>query len=241
MLALSAREVSYLYGEQVALRQVTLDIAAGDFFALLGPNGAGKSTLLRLLALLEQPGGGEILVNDNIPSPSSLLKLRRQMALVFQNPLLFQTTVWSNITYGLKVRHLPKREISERAEWAINLVGLGGFESRNAGQLSAGESQLVNLARAFALRPQVLLLDEPTVDLDLHNAVKVEQVIQDYRRHLQPTVVLVTHNLFQARRLASNAGFLHEGRLVETGPCQELLKNPRDERTAAFVSGEMAF
>lgn len=241
MLALSVQGVSYLYGEQVALHQITWDIAAGDFFALLGPNGAGKSTLLRLLACLERPSAGEIQINDEIPTHASLLDLRRQMVLVFQTPLLFQTTVWNNVTYGLKVRRLPKREIKQRAEWAIDLVGLEGFESRNARQLSAGESQLVNLARAFALRPQVLLLDEPTADLDLHNAVKVEQVIRDYRQQVQPTVVLVTHNLFQARRLAVHAGFLHEGRLVETGDCQQLLTSPRDERTAAFVSGELAF
>ena len=241
MIAVAARGITYAYGDRAALREVSLEVPRGEIFALLGPNGAGKSTLLRLMALLDVPAAGEIRIAGEAPTPATRLALRRRAALVFQRPLLFRASVLANVAYGLRVRGLRRREIEERSRWALDLCGLSGFEQRSARQLSGGEAQLVSLARAVALRPEILYLDEPTTDLDLAHAAQIEQVIRRCNQELGATVVLVTHNFFQARRLAAGAALLHEGELAETGPCATLLESPRDPRTAAFVSGETIY
>ncbi len=236
--AIQVRDLTHRYGAQAfGLRGITLDIPRTGTFCIFGPNGAGKSTLLRLLNLLETPASGEITIGGVRAAPDTRLALRRRMAMAFQSPYLLRTSAGANTAYGLRVRRLGRRERGQRVREALEQVGALGLIRQPAWGLSGGEAQLVSIARALAVRPEILLLDEPTANLDPANAAGIEALIRDYAG--ANTVVLVTHNLFQARRLADRAAFLYDGRLIEHGPAEDILSLPRDERTAAFISGEM--
>lgn len=236
-LAIRARGLSHRYGAREVLKQVNLDIPRGGVFCIFGPNGAGKSTLLRLLDLLETPAAGEIVIAGERATADLRPALRGRMAMAFQSPYLFRASVGANAGYGLRVRGWPRRERRARVREALEQVGALGLAREPAWRLSGGEAQLVSIARAIAVRPEILFLDEPSANLDPRNAGRVEALIREYAA--ASTVVLVTHNLFQARRLAQRGAFLHEGELIEQGPAEEILNLPRDPRTAAFISGEM--
>jgi len=217
MSALAAVGLSHRYGERLVLRGVNLEVQAGEVFAIYGPNGAGKSTLLRLLALLERPTEGEVLVGGVAPRRSELLAVRRQMALVFQRPRLFRASVLANVMAGLRWRGVGWAEAARQARQVLERVGLTGFEQRQATLLSGGEAQLASLARALAIGPRVLLLDEPTTDLDPRRSAQIEGIIRDWNRKVEMTVVLVTHNLAQGRRLADRGAVLVDGQVVNLG------------------------
>jgi tungstate transport system ATP-binding protein len=203
----------------------------------VGPTGAGKSTLLRLLAGLEPPTAGELRFGACSAGGRGLpLDVRRRVTLVFQRPLLLAGTVRANVEYGLRLRGLGGR--GSRARAALDRLGLGELGSRSAHTLSGGETQLVALARALVLEPDVLLLDEPTAHLDPARVARVEDVVRDFHRR-GATVVWATHNLLQARRVARRVALLLDGRLVEVAPVEDFFANPSDPRTAAFVRGEM--
>jgi tungstate transport system ATP-binding protein len=236
-LAIQARGLSHRYGAREVLHNVSLDIPRGGVFCIFGPNGAGKSTLLRLLDLVETPAGGEIMIGGARVTPSLRPALRRRMAMAFQSPYMFRASVGANVTYGLRVRSWPRRQRGARAHEVLEQVGALDLIRQPAWRLSRGEAQLVSMARALAVRPEILFLDEPSTSLDPSNAGRIEALIAEYAA--RSTVVLVTHNLFQARRLAHRAAFLHEGAIVEHGIAAEILSAPRDRRTIAFISGEM--
>lgn len=215
-----------------------LTIAPGEIFGLVGPSGAGKSTLLRLLNGLEAPTSGEIWLDDQPLSPGSPLRLLRRVTLVFQRPLLLHRSVRDNVAYGLRVRGL---RADGRLDAVLERVGLHTLASQPAHKLSGGELQRAALARALVIKPDVLLLDEPTANLDPYNVGLIETIIREQNQTRGPTVVLVTHNVFQARRLAHRAGLLLDGKLVEAAPTAAFFESPRDPRTAAFVRGEMVY
>jgi len=217
----------------------SLEIERGEIFGLVGPSGAGKSTLLRLLSFVEPPSAGS-LTFEGLPVPSNgpELALRRRVTLVFQRPVLLKRSVVENVHYGLELRGRRDRQ---RAMEALKQVGLDHLLQARASSLSGGEVQRVALARALVLDPDVLLLDEPTANLDPYNVGLIEAIIREQNRERGTTVVLVTHNVFQARRLASRVGFLLNGRLVEVAPVEPFFQSPRDPRTAAFVRGEMIY
>lgn len=238
------KNVSMGYQGRQVLFIEDLTLPAGKIYSILGPNGAGKSTLLRLLDLLEKPlaGNFKVLGTDILTCGESVrLNLRRTMAMVLQNSYMFNDTVFRNIAYGLKIRGLSAAEVKARVEETLNFVGLEGFAGRHARRLSGGETQRVALARAIALRPQVLFLDEPTASLDPENVALVEDLVRKVHQTLQSTIILVTHNLFQAKRLSDEGIFLYKGRLVENQPTQQIFSAPRSELTRQFVSGTMIY
>lgn len=228
------------YGEKEVCRIEELDISPGEILGVMGPSGAGKSTLLRLLNFLETPTLGTITFkghpcsNGNVP-----LALRRRVTMVFQEPVLLSTTVEANIAYGLRIR--GEKGVGRRVAEILERVGLSHLSKAQARTLSGGEAQRVALGRALVLTPEVLLLDEPTANLDPYNVALLEGLIATINREWGTTIVLVTHNVFQARRLSHRVLFLLEGQVVETGETGQLFSHPRDRRTAAFIEGEMVY
>ena len=232
------RGVVKRYGGRAVLALDELDVYEGERLALLGPSGAGKSTLLRLLNFLEPPDAGAIAYAGVAPSGAIPLALRREVTTVFQRPFLLDASVRANVAYGLRVRG---RRDQARVDAAIDRVGLAGLAGARARTLSGGEAQRVALARAMIVEPRVLLLDEPTANLDPSNVGAIEAAVRELHRERGTTIVIVTHNLFQARRMSDRAALLLNGRLVEIAPTAQLLDSPRDPAAAAFVSGEMVY
>jgi tungstate transport system ATP-binding protein len=218
-----------------------LDIQPGEAFAVVGPSGAGKSTLLRLLNFLEPPTRGVVEFHQFAfgAGAEMPLDLRRRVTTVFQRPLLLNESVWSNVAYGLRLR--GRSNSSDLSESVLEQVGLAHLAHQRARSLSGGEAQRVALARAMILRPEVLLLDEPTANLDPYNVTLIEDIVRRLNREHGTTLVLVTHNVFQARRLAERVALLLEGRLVEVSGVENFFGSPKDPRTAAFVRGEMVY
>ncbi len=237
------RQVSKTYAARRVVNITSLDIVRGEILALVGPSGSGKSTLLRILNFLEPFAGGtlqfgELSLNAGQAAP---LAVRRKVTTVFQRPILLDRTVWENVAFGLKLHSGGVRSLSEPVEEALRTVGLEHLKKQNARTLSGGEAQRVALARAMVLHPEVLLLDEPTANLDPYNGNLIERVTRQLNQEQGVTIVLVTHNIFQARRLAQRAALLYEGELVESAPAGQFFNDPQDERTRAFVRGEMIF
>ena len=231
--------ITQVYNGRYVLNLPHLNINKGEILAIIGPSGAGKSTLLRLLNFLETPATGEIVfdgmgVNGRVP-----LDIRRRVTTVFQTPGLLNRSVAANIRYGLGLRghSLSAAEL----EQLLARLGLTGLEKQRPGQLSAGEAQRVALARALVIRPDVLLLDEPTANLDPYNVGLIEQIVRQENEAEGTTAVLITHNIFQARRLAHRTALLLSGHLVEIGQTEPLFTNPQQEKTAAFLRGELVY
>jgi len=230
--------VKKIYGDRVALNIASLTVEGGEILAIVGPSGAGKSTLLRLLNFLEPPSSGQLWFAGEAAPVQPPLTLLRRVTTVFQRPLLLNRSVRGNVAYGLQLRG----ERGEgQVEAALNRVGLTDFADRPARALSGGEMQRVALARALVLNPDVLLLDEPTANLDPYNVGLIETIVRNQNETQQTTVVMVTHNIFQARRLAHRTGLLLNGELVELASTADFFERPRDPRAAAFVKGEMAY
>ena len=229
------------YGGREVLHVDSLEIRRGEVLGIVGPSGSGKSTLLRLLDFLEPPTAGQIRfqdysINGTGPVP---LAIRRQVTTVFQKPALLNTTVYGNVAYGVKIR--GEKEVEGKVKEALARVGLMEFAMAPVRTLSGGEAQRVALARAMVVEPQVLLLDEPTANLDPYNVGLIEGIVADLNRRKGTTIVLVTHNVFQAKRLAHRVALLLEGRIVEVAPAERFFSAPSDPRTLAFVRGEMVY
>lgn len=227
------------YGARTVLAIDALDIYAGEILALVGPSGAGKSTLLRLLNLLESPTAGRILYRGSVISPEIVpLAVRREITTVFQRPVLMSGSVLSNVAYGLRLRAM---HVNSQVDRLLERVGLRELAHTPSHKLSGGEMQRVALARALAIEPRVLLLDEPTANLDPYNVALIEDIVRAQNREQRTTVVLVTHNIFQAKRLAQRVGLMLNGRLIEIAETTPFFDSPFDPRTAAFVRGEMIY
>ena len=231
--------VHHSYNGRAVLNIEKMVIERGEILALVGPSGAGKSTLLRLLNFLEPQTGGR-LVFDQIPVSGELpLKVRRRVITVFQRPVLLKRSVVANMRYGLDLRG---EKINEKAltHW-LDRLGLTQLANQAATKLSAGEAQRVALARALLVQPDVLLLDEPTANLDPYNVGLIEEIVREENTARGTTIVLVTHNVFQARRLAHRTGLILNGVLVEMGPTETFFTTPHREETGAFVRGELVY
>lgn len=204
-------------GSTFSLNIHHLSIQEGRIYALTGPNGSGKTTLLNLLGFLDEPTGGSLLFRgqDVIRSPSALLRARRQVTVVGQHPFLFSGTVLHNLLYGLKVRSVHRKAAHETALRALEMVGLKGFEKRNSLALSGGEVQRVAIARALCIEPKVLLLDEPTGNVDRKHVEVIEGLIRDVRDRMGTTILFSSHHVGQARRLGEEILALRDGALVE--------------------------
>jgi len=203
------------YDGSTVLEIPHLNLVRGQACALVGPNGSGKTTLLKLLALIERPTEGELQF-DSMRVWNGTVNhtlLARRITMVTQPPFLFNRSVAYNIAYGLKLRRIPRKQIRERTIAALEMVGLEGFRKRDARKLSSGEQQRVALGRALALEPEVLLLDEPTANIDIKHAEKVESFIKQLASHKKMTVVFSTHNYHQAAAVAGRIISLYDGRL----------------------------
>lgn len=216
-----------------------LDVYGGEILAVVGPSGAGKSTLLRLLNFLEYPDGGGLTYAGVTVTPVLPLALRRQVTMVFQRPLLLNASVSTNVAYGLRLRgqHGDHERVLDLLQW----MGLEKLKRAPARSLSGGEMQRVALARALVVDPKVLLLDEPTANLDPYNIGLIEEVVRQTNINHGTTVILVTHNVFQARRLAGRVALILNGQIIETADTRTFFENPADKRTSAFVKGEMIY
>jgi len=221
----------------------SMALYAGKIYGLIGPSGAGKSTLLRIINLLTPPSVGEYLFQGQ-PLPENgrdKLKIQRKMALVFQRTLLFRDSVFNNVSYGLKARNFSREEIESKVNLLLEQVGLKHLAHRRADTLSGGEAQRVAIARAVAFDPELLLLDEPTANLDPGNIEMIENMIRQMNRDKKITVVIVTHNVFQARRIADEVIFLDRGRIIEIGPTEKIFTAPDQEKTRLYVEGRMIY
>ncbi len=235
------RGVNKAYNGRCVLHVGNLDIRRGEIFALVGPSGAGKSTLLRLLNFLEPPTSGMLRFLDAEFSPNCLmpLELRRRVTTVFQRPILLNRSVRDNVNYGLRLR--GRRNGTKLVDSTLEQVGLQALASQRARTLSGGEAQRVALARAMVLKPDVLLLDEPTANLDPYNVGLIEDIARTLNQKQGTTLVLVTHNVFQARRLAHRVALVLEGQIVEVADVDTFFESPQNPRTGAFIRGEMVY
>jgi molybdopterin-binding protein len=216
------KNVTKCFGNRTVLDAVVLQIQEGEILALLGPNGSGKTTLLKVLAFLLKSDGGEVKFQGETVVGKNSERMRLQSAMVFQKTLLFSTTVFNNVAYGLKMRKVPRNIIGEEVRKVLELVKLEGFEKYPAKKLSGGEQQRVALARALVLKTKLLLLDEPTANLDPKNASILEDVIVAVNRELKTTIVMATHNMFQAKTIPSRVALINDGRITEVGPPEDI-------------------
>ncbi len=236
------RDVRQVYGTRTVLDIPALTVQRGEVLAVVGPSGAGKSTLLRLMALLETPTQGEMLLHldgERVSAATASIAQRRLLAMVFQRPALLSRNVRANVAYGLRLR--GERNGQKRVDAALERVSLTHLAHAHPRTLSGGEMQRVAVARALVLEPRVLLLDEPTANLDPYNVRLIESLIREQHAAHETTIILVTHNIFQARRLATRVVLLLEGALIEEAPAEQFFDAPRDSRTAAFLSGEFVY
>jgi len=233
ILPLCLDEVSFAAGGRAIIERISLDIDAGPSTIILGANGAGKSVLMRLMHGLLAPSSGRIgwtaLEQPGAP---------RKQAMVFQRPVLLRRSVQANVAYALKVAGVGEPKRGTLVREALESVGLAHLAHRPARVLSGGEQQRLALARAWALHPEVLFLDEPTASLDPSATREIEAVIRAFDA-AGTKIVMATHNLGQARRLGDEIVFLDQGRLVERAPVEQFFSKPQSAQAAAFIRGEL--
>ncbi len=222
-ILLEVRDIEKSFGPIKALRDTNLKIMRGKITALLGPSGSGKTTLLRILAGLESPTKGTVLYENSLITDSNRHLLRRKATMVFQRSVFFDTTVFKNVAYGLKLRGYSKTEIKDKVEGVLELLRLDDCEKRRAKKLSGGEQQRVSLARALVLNREILLLDEPTVNIDPKNVSIIEETILRVNREYRTTIALATHNMFQAEAISERVALLLEGTIRKVGTKREML------------------
>jgi len=233
LLPLVLRDVVFSAGGHRIIDGVTLTLEAGVRTVIVGPNGAGKSVLLRLCHGLLQPTSGSIRWS----APEQPGAPRRQ-AMVFQRPVLLRRSALANVVYALRVAGVPRRQREPRAREALRSVGLEALARHPARVLSGGEQQRLALARVWALRPELLFLDEPTASLDPGATQEIERVIAAL--HAAGTkIVMVTHNLGQARRLGDEIVFLHQGQALERAPADRFFLRPESPEAARFLQGQL--
>jgi tungstate transport system ATP-binding protein len=231
LFPLEARGVGVVLGGHSALRDVSLSLAGTGNLVVLGANGAGKSVLLRVLHGLLAPTAGEVLWAGRAARP-------RAQAMVFQRPVMLRRPAIANIEYALAANGFDRHERRKRAEESLERVGLAHLARRQARALSGGEQQRLALARAWSLQPRVLFLDEPTASLDPAAAQDVERIVAEIRA-AGTAIVMTTHNLGLARRMAEEIVFLHDGRLTERTPSESFFNTPRSPEAAQFLKGEL--
>lgn len=232
--------VVHYYDTRRVLNIDHLHVKRGEVLVLIGPNGAGKSTLLRLLALLEAPTSGAVTLQlDGRAATYHNVTLdeRRKVVMVFQRPALLSRSVRANVAYGLHIRGIPV--VAERVQRVLEAVAMSHLAKAKPRTLSGGEIQRVALARAIVLEPSILVLDEPTANLDPYSVRVIENIV--LQRPPGTTVIITTHNIFEAKRLATRVGLLLDGELVEIGSAAQFFNSPHDPRTAAFINGDLIF
>jgi tungstate transport system ATP-binding protein len=240
VIVYSLRNLRKQFGATCVLDVETIDIEQGYIYALLGPNGSGKTTLLNIMGFLDNPSQGSVVFKGTpvVYHERSLQQLRKSVVVVNQNPILFTTTVYGNLEFGLKVRGIAKQERRKIVHESLDLVGMRHLELAPAHKLSGGETQRIVLARALALSPDVILCDEPTASVDLENQIKISQILRDINREKGITVVFTSHDKRQAAFLPHHRLFLEQGKIsrvsYENIFSLHLLKN--DSRFITFIN-----
>lgn len=229
-------QIQYSVSGRKILSIPHLLIGKGNTYGIMGPNGAGKSTLLKLLSLLDSPTKGDLFFNGDKISPKHItLEQRRKVAIALQQSLLLNTTVYQNIALGLKIRKLPRKEIKPKVNDWLEKFNISHLAEKQAYQLSGGEAQRVNLARAMILEPEVLCLDEPFSALDFPTKMKL---IQDFKSILTTTgttTIFVSHDLLEMKSLTDELFILMNGELQQHGQTSDVIENP-NEMTASFIN-----
>ena len=233
ILPLALEDMSFIAGGRTIIEPLSLAIEAGPSTIILGANGAGKSVLMRLMHGLIAPSTGAIRWRD--PDPE---RLRRRQAMVFQRPVMLRRSALANITYALELARVPRAERVALAFEALESVGLPHLAHRPARVLSGGEQQRLALARAWALHPEVLFLDEPTANLDPGATREIEAVIRAFDAS-GTKIIMSTHNLGQVRRLGDEVLYIHQGRLAERAPVDRFFSSSSSPEAAAFIKGEV--
>ena len=233
-MSIVVRNITKRFGDFIAVDDVSLEVESGALTALLGPSGSGKSTLLRIIAGLEAPDAGEILLSGK--DATALPPQKRNVGFVFQHYAAFKhMTVRDNIAFGLKVRRRPRAEIRERVDELLHLVQLEGFGDRYPAQLSGGQRQRMGLARALAPEPQVLLLDEPFGALDARVRAELRQWLRQLHDIVHVTTVFVTHDQEEAMEISDTVAVINHGALEQVGSPRELYDAPATEFVMRFV------
>ena len=233
-MSIEARNITKRFGEFVAVDDVSLDIPDGSLTAILGPSGSGKSTLLRIIAGLERPDSGEVLLAGK--DATGLSPQSRDIGFVFQHYAAFKhMTVRDNVGFALKIRKRPKQEIRERVDELLDLVQLNGYADRYPHKLSGGQRQRMALARALAAQPRVLLLDEPFGALDARVRAELRDWLRRLHAEVHVTTVFVTHDQEEAMEVADRVAILDHGRLEQVGGPAELYDHPASEFVMRFL------
>jgi sulfate transport system ATP-binding protein len=233
-MGIAVVEVTKRFGEFAALRDVSVAIPEGSLTALLGPSGSGKSTLLRVIAGLEQPETGRVLIGDE--DVTDRPARTRGVGMVFQHYAAFKhMTVWDNVAFGLKIRKRPRAEVRRRVHELLGLVQLEGLAKRYPAQLSGGQRQRMALARALAVEPSVLLLDEPFGALDARVRKELRAWLRRLHDEVHVTTIIVTHDQEEAMEVAGQIVVLNEGRVEQVGSPRELYERPANEFVMSFV------
>jgi sulfate transport system ATP-binding protein len=231
---ITAQHITKSFGEFEAIHDVSLEIPSGSLTALLGPSGSGKSTLLRVIAGLEAPDTGNVVIDD--VDATGLPPQKRGIGFVFQHYAAFKhMTVFQNVAFGLSVRKRPKAEIEERVNELLGIVGLAGYAKRYPSQLSGGQRQRMALARALAVEPSVLLLDEPFGALDAKVRAELRSWLRRLHDEVHVTTVLVTHDQEEAMEVADVIAVMNEGRIVQVGGPRDLYERPANDFVMEFL------
>jgi phosphate transport system ATP-binding protein len=240
-------DLNFYYGKYQALKNINLSIAANRVTAFIGPSGCGKSTLLRTFNRMyelyaDQRATGEILLdNENVLSPrADVYRLRARIGMVFQKPTPFPMSIYENIAYGVRLyERLRKSDMDDRVEWALKQAALWDEVKdkikQNGMSLSGGQQQRLCIARAIAVKPEVVLLDEPASALDPISTLKIEELISELKKNY--TIVIVTHNMQQAARVSDHTAFMYLGDLVEFADTNTIFTNPSNKQTEDYITG----
>jgi spermidine/putrescine ABC transporter ATP-binding subunit len=233
-VAVRLENITKRFDQMIAVNEMTLDVQRGEFVCLLGPSGCGKTTTLRIVAGFVEADAGRLFIDGE--DVSGRPPNKRDIGMVYQSYALFpHLTVYENVAFGLRMRHVPVAEIKERVGRALDLVRLGGKETRKPVQLSGGQQQRVALARALVIHPRVLLLDEPLSNLDAKLRKQMQLELKSLQRAVGITTIHVTHDQEEALTLADRAVILNEGRIEQIGPPRDLYASPRNGFVADFL------
>lgn len=236
---LEVKNLEVKRGGMIILNVPSFLIKEGEILALIGPNGAGKTTFLQTLSCLIKPFQAEIFFRGKkVERNHSVLEYRRKLAMVFQEPLLFDTTVFGNVASGLKIRGMGKDEIRDRVMEQLDRFGIGHLRDRSAKTLSGGEAQRTSLARAFAIRPEIMFLDEPFASLDPPTRDSLIGDLEHILRQTQTTAIFATHDRMEALRLSGRIAVMNAGKILQIGSPSEVMNQPVDELVASFVGVE---
>ncbi len=240
MTIISTKDLNIFYGDNHVIKNINIDFSENKITSIIGPSGCGKTTfLVALNKIIEERGGsytGEILYTDKNINDYDINDLRKQIGMVFQKPTPFPLSIKGNVELALKYHNMNYKDEAIEAIKKVSLYDeVANDLDKSAFELSGGQQQRLSIARSIAIKPKVLLLDEPCSSLDIRNTEKIERLLVDLKDEI--TIIIVTHNLQQAKRISDNTLFMLNGELIEWGPTNQIFENPKDRRTKDYVAG----